>query len=598
MKRSISLFFAVVAGFLLVACDGGSSDRFIIIPNKDSVTIADGGELELKTVYKDKTGELVEKEEGDGISLTFALESDTATAIEVTSGGLVIAKQTGSATVIATLTDGESTFSDSIKVNVELVDTKKIFLNPSLITFEKEKSSKTLEVIGIDKTGFPTKLKAEDISYIVDDESIISLREDFTDTISRLTITTKTDDVGYTFITPQYNYADSIVITGSPALAQIYPTPQPNKPRESSSGGDFASVVNTYNSKSQRVLNIAHSDGHEKVYFHKFDSSAGVWADQTLTLEEYANIQALKLQVVGDIFYIVVATDDSVVLFASDDEGRSWSTLPIELEAQITSAQITVINETITVYYYDEDSLSLNTITVTGNTHAITTISSGKEINHFDFVLNNAGEVRGAMSTKDGVYYISQQDGKYYQERATKAEQVGGVKLVYDRTNNPHLLYFDTKAESKISVLSRGGVFGGWKSIGITSENFSRAGLKDDYSSSFTLDSIANIDAYYDRNNALRILVSEDNSVYYLKEHIVASSDTATFRIDRVATNIGARWLSFDVDKKDRLILTYKHDQNDWVRFWAEPILFDYRDEAVKEKKVTDTITTSEENLL
>jgi hypothetical protein len=595
LKKLVIVFTLALVSIIFTSCDS-VGNSFSIIPNKDSISIALGGEIELKSVYKNALGDIIEKVEDDEIKLTFSIQSEN-NILEVTSGGLVIANKTGTDTVIATLVDGDKTYIDKITISVNIIDVRKIFLNPSVVTFEKDKSSKSLEVIGIDKTGFPTKLYADDMSFIVDTKGIFLLRKDFTDNISRLNIKTTTDRANYTFITPEYTYS-GITITGSPTLAQIYPTPQPNKPRKASSGGKDISLVLTYNEKKQRILNITHSDGYKKIYFHKFDPQIGRWYDQTLTLSDSTKeVEALKLVKQDDILYIIVTTKTSIILYASDDDGRNWDFLDIPQDASIKDSSVVKIGDIVYITYINENNNTLNLVTLKGKKYQSTVLAKDINVKSFYVTSNNNNEYRAIIYDGKDLIYVAKQDGKYYKETMTSKQNIEKIKLVFDRKNNPNVIFYEDNFDAKIVIMSKGGVFGGWRQRSISSENFSRAGLKDEYSSSFTLDALFDMDVYFDRKNILRIIVSEDNDVFYIKEYSTGEK-SSDFRIDRIATKVGAQSLATVIDNKDRLVVVYKDDSNSWIKFWAEPVLFDYQDQAVKEKIINDDIEKIDSNLL
>jgi hypothetical protein len=590
------LFVSVL--LLISSCEFNSNNisRFEIIPNKTIINIAENGLLQLKSIYKDKRGRIIEQSEDVNISMKYT--TDNEEFVQITSGGLIEGLKSGQANIKVTLTDNKrgEKFTDEVTIIVNEVNIKKLYMNPSVVTFEQNNQSKDLTVIGIDKNDFPIKLLPEDIIFDIDKPSIVSLTKHFNNDISKIEIKINAQREDYTFITPIYNYS-GVHISGSPTLLQVQQTPQPNKPHRNSIGGKSIKTINTYGSSNQKIINIVHTDGRNKIYYQKLDS--GHWKEYVLQPEDTFSIDNVHIFNNNENLYIIASTDKNLYLAASDNGGDSFDEINIVEDIEIKDLQSFTIDNTFYMLYtqLSNNDLTLTTFTLESIKNPKSqVISKDTKIVEFDATLNNKNELRMTYYDGESVYYVAKQNDKFYKEKVATSKYAKGIKVIYDKLNNVNIVLFNKSFEGYIAVYSKGGLLGGWKAKKITKENFAREGIRDTYSA-FYLDNITSLQAHYDNFNALRIILSEGKNVYYIKEY-KGSGDSIFWRIDKIASNVGANHLTTLIDRTNRLSVFYSYEKSDWLRFWAEPVLFDYKDIIPKQSKEKDTIPMIDKNLL
>jgi hypothetical protein len=593
---------------IFIGCGGGSdgnnspqkSRSFNLIPSTGDIAIAQNARIILKGIYTDKNGNIIEQKEEDNLSIKYTIK-DTSIA-SITKAGFLSGLKSGTTTIVASLTDNGKTYSSTRKLRVELVILESLHLNPSIATFEAEENVKDFTITGTEKDNSPLKLFEESISLKIDKPDLISVVKNFSNDVSKLVITAKNpnrNNFDYTFITPIYKQS-GITVQGSPSLIQFKATAQPNSP-DGSEGGKHISFLTTKDSSGKNIFHATHSDGTKKIYYQRFDG--GSWTYTALSPEGVFDIRDTKMVEVGNALYIIASTSKGIWWAITDLSLSSVEFFEefIIKDVDAKNINIEVIDNKAYMSYYDEKNQSLVLANISTNGKVSKQVLSvNKDIIDFDMSLNVNNKIRMVMYDKKAVYYITNQNNKFYQESVFEGENIKNLKLLFDRYNKPYVLFSQNSFSSNsIRIYSKGKVgfrAGVWKSKRITKETFSSAGIRDEYSP-FSLDAITSIDAHFDFLNALRVVVGEDRDVYYLKEYLLTSS-TSSWRVDKIATKAGASSIATTLDSRNRLHIMYTYDTNNWMKLWGEPVSIDYGDKVAKNSTTIDTIEETEENLL
>mgnify|MGYP000656333507 CR=1 FL=1 len=583
--------------------DGSSKtfSPFSIVTQSKKIFIAENGRIEIKTVYKDKNDNIIEQSEKDKISVSYSIErSDIA---QITDTGFLLGKKSGTTELTATLTHDKEVFSDTVTVSVEPLLLQDLYINPTVNVFEKEGASKDFTITATESDGAGLKLYKENISFVIDKPSLI---EDpkllFTDDTSKVIITAKNTDKNnfdYTFVTPYYNKGN-IKVQGNPTLIQFKATPQPNSPN-GSEGGEHISLLTTNSSDIKTIYHALHSDGYSKLYYQRYD--AGKWGYYVLSPEGVFGIEDTKMIEKDDALYIVAATNKGIyeaIIDLKESSIEAYKNFVIQ-DIKVSSVDVEVIDSLTYYTYFDETNkkLMMSIVNSQGKVQESITLSTSKEVKSFDIALNLSSEFRAVLYDGASVFYITNQNGTYYQEEVLKSRSIDNLKLLFDRANKPYVLMSKSTFDGEILVYSKGSVgnrLGVWKSKSITKEHFNANGFKDSYSA-FDLDNINSIDAHFDFFNALRIVVGEDDDVYMIKEYLY-SPDSADWRIDRIAEGVGAKSVATSINDRNRLSIMYSYDQNDWIRLWDEPAYLKYGDKTPKNNTGSDLIEEIDSNKL
>ena len=169
---------------LLLSCSGGGSASssneasFKVVTKDDKIMIAQKGRLQLQTIYKDSSGDIIEQGEEDKISVSFS--TDKPDIAEVTKSGFLLGKTSGTTTLIATLKDGDSSFTHQVEVQVHPIVIESLYINPTISIFEEKGDSKDFTITATEKDGHPLKVFEEDISFEADKPALISYKTLFT----------------------------------------------------------------------------------------------------------------------------------------------------------------------------------------------------------------------------------------------------------------------------------------------------------------------------------------------------------------------------------------------------------------------------------
>ena len=598
---------AIAAMFILNGCGGGGSGNdgkkspsvggaskkenpLHIYPEKP-VVASDDGILQLAPVVE-QNGKILENSDDHVLVATYKSSNDDVAT--VSEDGYLVGGQPGEAEVTVTITDQNTTktYTKKVKVEVKTVDISKLFINPSVATIAKNKE-KEFFITALDKAKSPTELESKYFSLDYS-HSLISANPMITPNDAKIKVRAK-NEKGYTFITPKFTKA-GITVTGDPALIQINSIPQINIP-DGLTGGSEIDFLRVKNGSGDNMY-IVHTDDDAKLYLDFFNVKNGMWNREDLDYEG-DSIKAPKVMKIGKILTIYAVVDDNkFVKFTSEDDS-SWVTQNIEsngfnLSSSVDFDNIDYVQDGSTVYALignkDEIVLAKNE----EDSQEFTKIASfkaptGGDIQSVDLALNKNNKLRFTFVTDKGnLFYGTVDSDKIKLEKPYHSDSLEASKIDYTKNNVPVIMY--QKDEKLVELQkTRGGL---WASNPISALTFQQNGLKN----SDALSNMGHFDFKVDRFGNSRVVVSADEKLYYIKEYHVKKS--SYWRVDSIVNKYVGSYVSMQIDNKNRLKVAYSDDNQDWVKYFAEPVYIKYNDgkdksrfdDSIKDTRVVETI--------
>lgn len=598
---------AIAAMFILNGCGGGGNGNdgkkspsvggpskkespLHIYPEKP-VVASDDGILQLTAVVEQNKQILENSDEHTLVATYKSSNEDVAT---VSEDGYLVGGQPGEAEITVTITDENTTktYKNKVKVEVKSVDISKLFINPSVATIGKNKE-KEFFITALDKAKSPTELEGKYFSLDYSN-SLITANPIITQNDAKIKVRAK-NEKGYTFITPKFTKA-GITVTGDPALIQINSIPQINIP-DGLTAGDEIDFLRVKNGSGDNMY-IVHTDEDAKLYLDYFNVKNGMWNREDLDYEGNS-IKAPKVMKIGKTLTIYSIVDDNkFVKFTSEDDS-SWVTQNIEpngfdLSSSIDFDNIDYVHDGTTVYALignkDEIVLAKNS----EDSQEFTKIASfkapnGGNIESVDLALNKNNKLRFTFATDNGdLYYGTVNSDKIELAKPYHSDSLVASKIDYTKNNVPVIMY---QKDDKLVELqkTRGGM---WASNPISTLTFQQNGLKD----SDALSNMEHFDFKVDRFGNSRVVVSANEKLYYIKEYHVKKS--SYWRVDSIVNKYVGSYVSMQIDNKNRLKVAYTDDNQNWVKYFAEPVYIKYNDgkdksrfdDSIKDTRVVETI--------
>ncbi len=585
------ILMSAIASILLIGC-GGSSDGdgkngdkgntpppnpLKIYPTEAAVP-SGGGNLKLVSIVQEN-GKILENSDDHVLYASYTSSDDDIFTVD--NDGNVEGANPGEAILTVSIEDKNTTktYTNKITIKVVTVDISKLFLNPSVASIAKgEKKTFTLTALDNDKS--PTLLEASDIN-IKHQESLVSVSKKINANKSEVTVSAK-ENKGHVFITPEYKKA-GITISGDPTLIQFSSTPQVTPPEDKDSGYelDFLRVKD----KGGDNLYSVHTNESDKLYLDLFKHATGQWKRIDMEYEGEA-ISSPKVFFSGSVLHVLSVVDGYFHVFSSSNKGSSWVEESIQesVGPEVSSKTLDLVSLNGNQYMLtgDKNSLNLYRLSLEGDyeiTKLVThTTESG--IVNVDLTKNADGDLRFVMTLKDGSIHYgtidniteNSADGKLL--KIKKVDGVMASKIAYSKYNTPSIVY---QREGKLVELqlTNGGK---WASSSISSLQFTENGFDGDSA----LENMEQFDFDVDKFGQSRIVVIDDNKLYYIKEY--GKNNETSWRIDNIVTeNVGEN-VSMEIDNKSRLKITYQDTETGWIKYFAEPVYIKYNDGKTKTK--------------
>jgi len=591
-----TIFFMIL---FVIGC-GGNGPEPVSPENEETVTnetnplkifpenpiLAKDGILQMVAVLEDNAGNPIENNDENPLSIEWSIDDETKAAID--ESGLLVGRQAGSAVLSVTVNEinSDKIYTRTIDLKVEIVTVKKVFINPR-VAILSQGETKTFTIIGIDKENSIESLESQRTSFKRDSE-YVDITKHFSTYTSTIEVKAKKPK-GYTFIIPQYEEA-GLQITGDPLLIQIQSIPQPNKPSSNLDGGKCVDFQLNGNGTS---IALVHSDG-DKIYFQHFDAIIGAWAYKDLDKPD-GLVYFLKINANDENIKILAVVDDKMIFWQSSNSGGTFARTELETGIDTHNYGDTIDleyadNNTYILYYNDNQDKELSLITIDEENNIIKdNILTNVKILSLDLNKNKSNELRFILSTFDGLYYVTKQDTEFYKEQVYQWTNIKYASIAYDRRNNPYIAFYK-ELDEKIIVSFR--EEGTWQQDTISSINFGENGLDTED----IMFDIKDLSLTVDRYNALRIAIIGGEDVYYLKRY--KESTQLKWRIDKLTNGDVGEYLAIHIDNSSRARIFFEDIQLQWIKYWAEPIYFDYRDARLIVGTQDDNIEEIQENKL
>lgn len=554
--------------------NNGSNSGLDLHPS--APVVAQGGVLQLMTELRGSSGEVIEYTEDQSFDVSWEVADTQVATIDETGRLRGVSSGLGSTQVTATITqysvpeneDDEreklKSWTQSADVRVEVVDTVRLFANPRVLTLGMNETAEVV-LTGLDDQNFPTNLERERVSFSTD-SYYLDVQRNFSDQRNAVEVGSK-GQRGYTFVTPEYNY-ESLTITGDPLLVQIQPTPQPNQP----SGARGGEHVDFGFSRigSAEYMHAVHS-GMERLHYQRFSTETGSWSYPAIS-SEYVEFN--RLLVDGSDIHLFGLINGNLTWFFSDDNGGSFRDGRVIANEAINSGDLlrAVIHDGTPWLLYQNGSGDLKLVEVRGNDDYQTFDLGRKNAKALDLV-SSQNQLSLAYANSEGVYYVSKNGNSFLREQASSRD-ASKISLNFSRAQVPHIAIY---ANESITLQRRAGN-NDWAGPTFDDVTFSEAaGSENGTTWGFRpLDQVHSLDLAFDLYDAATLVIADDDRVYYAKR--LELGQDSYWRIEQVVDEQAGESAAMAIDHRNRLRVFYQDMENDWIKFWAEPIFFDYRE--------------------
>jgi len=540
-----------------------------IYPNQPIV--AKDGSLKLLPVITEE-GVILEDSDEHTLYATYQVKDENI--LTVSSLGDVTGVNPGETEVTISIEDKNTskTYTNKVNIKVAVVDVSKLFLNPDVSALKKGENKEFI-LTALDSDKSATLIEGQYMKFDYQ-ESQIGLTPKITNETSTINVTAK-QQKGYTFIIPTFEKA-GITVTGDPTLIQFTSTPQSNAPSGASAGEDidFIRIKNG----SGDDLYVVHT-GDDLLYFESFKHAQGKWSRQNLDVDG-SRVEYPKIYQDSTGLHVIVLSDRNLYQLTSTNNGASWAKRKLfEEEFTLSSRDnidlITIEDKTL-LAMATNDSLSLYNISNASATKLFS-IANTNTIKSLDLTSNENHKLRMVFSDKEGITYITEQNNKYYMEQIIQDSNGEKVKIAYNKYNSPTIMYYKDEALKEVEKTTTT-----WSTASISGLKFGENGLSTD-----ALQDIRDFDFVIDRYGNSRIIIADDEKLYYIKEY--GDENQKDWRIDNVIEKDVGNSVSLTIDNKSRLKAIFQNLDTEWIKYWAEPVYVKYRDKS-SQNKISDEL--------
>jgi len=568
----------ITSGLFMVGCgdtdddkkdtsNGGnpkSTNPMAIYPKNP--VVAKDGNLKLLPVVSEG-GKILEDSDEHTLYVTYKVKDEDI--FTVGTQGDVTGINPGESEVTITIKDinTSKTYTNKVKIKVAVVDVSKLFLNPSVAAL-KNGERKEFTLTALDGDSSATLIEGKYLKFEYQKDQI-ALTSRITSEISTINVTAK-QQKGYTFVTPVFEKA-GVKVTGDSTLIQFTSTPQSNAPSGASGGEniDFMRVK----TGSGDDLYVVHT-GEDLLYFESFKHKQGKWSRQKLDVDG-STVEYPKIYKDSDGIHVIVVSDNTFYKFSSENNGGSWTKNKLfEKKFSISSENnldVISIGNKMILGFSTDDILYVYNI-ANNSTEKLFEMKNVDDIKSLKLISNKNGKLRIAFADKEGLTYVTEQDGSYYMQEIVKNSGIEQVKIAYNKYNSPTIMYYKDSTLKEIEKTNSG-----WATASISSLQFTENGLASD-----ALEDIRDFDFLVDRYGNSRIIVADDDKLYYIKEH--GDSNSKDWRVDKIIEKDVGDYVSLKIDNKSRLKAIFQNRKTEWIKYWAEPVYVKYRDKSTKSK--------------
>jgi hypothetical protein len=541
--------------------------------------VAKDGNLKLLPVVSEG-GKILEDSDEHTLYVTYKVKDENI--LTIGTQGDVTGQNPGETDVTITIKDENTskTYNNKVKVKVAVVDVSKLFLNPSVSALKKGER-KEFTLTAIDGESSATLIEPQYMKFDYQKDQV-DLSPKFTDEISKVKVTAK-QQKGYTFVTPVFEKA-GVRVTGDSTLIQFTSTPQSNAPSGASGGEDIDFM--RIKSGGGDDLYVVHT-GEDTLYFETFKHKQGKWSRQKLDVDG-SRVEYPKIYKDGIGIQIVVLSDRTFYRLTSENNGGGWTTNKIFDDTfTVSSADnidiVQIDNKTLLGVATDK-TLAVYDISNNSNTKLLS-IDNPEEITSIALTSNKDDKFRMIFSDKNGLKYVTEQSGKYYMKEIATTSGIKQVKIAYSKYNSPTIMYHKDETLQELEKTRSG-----WAKASISNLKFEENGLASD-----ALEDIRDFDFVVDRYGNSRIILADDEKLYYIKEH--GDNNSKDWRVDKVIEKDVGDYVDLAIDNKSRLKAIFQNNNTEWIKYWAEPVYVKYRDKGTK-NRVDDTLDITSDKVV
>ena len=533
--------------------------------------VAKDGNLKLLPVVREG-GKILEDSDEHTLYVTYKVKDEDI--LTIGTQGDVTGQNPGETEVTITIKDENTSkiYNNKVKIKVAVVDVSKLFLNPSVAALKKGER-KEFTLTALDSESSATLVEGQYMNFDYQKDQI-DLTSKFTDEISTIKVTSK-QQKGYTFVTPVFEKA-GIRVTGDSTLIQFTSTPQSNAPAGATGGEDVNFM--RIKSGSGDDLYVVHT-GEDSLYFETFKHKQGKWSRQKLDVDgsrvEYPKIYKDNIGI-----QVIVLSDRFFYKFTSENNGGSWTKNKVlDKTFTVSSADnvdVVQVDNKVLLGVATDGVVSVYDITNNSNTKLFS-IDNVEDITSINLTSNKDGKFRMIFADKNGLNYVTEQNGKYYMQEIIESSGIKQIKIAYNKYNSPTIMYHKDETLQEVEKTRSG-----WAKASISNLQFSENGLASD-----ALEDIRDFDFVVDRYGNSRIILADDEKLYYIKEH--GDDNSKDWRVDKVIEKDVGDYVDLVIDNKSRLKAIFQNNNTEWIKYWAEPVYVKYRDKGTK-SRVDDSL--------
>jgi len=533
--------------------------------------VAKDGNLKLLPVVREG-GKILEDSDEHTLYVTYKVKDEDI--LTIGTQGDVTGQNPGETEVTITIKDENTSkiYNNKVKIKVAVVDVSKLFLNPSVAALKKGER-KEFTLTALDSESSATLVEGQYMNFDYQKDQI-DLTSKFTDEISTIKVTSK-QQKGYTFVTPVFEKA-GIRVTGDSTLIQFTSTPQSNAPAGATGGEDVNFM--RIKSGSGDDLYVVHT-GEDSLYFETFKHKQGKWSRQKLDVDgsrvEYPKIYKDNIGI-----QVIVLSDRIFYKFTSENNGGSWTKNKVlDKTFTVSSADnvdVVQVDNKVLLGVATDGVVSVYDITNNSNTKLFS-IDNVEDITSINLTSNKDGKFRMIFADKNGLNYVTEQNGKYYMQEIIESSGIKQIKIAYNKYNSPTIMYHKDETLQEVEKTRSG-----WAKASISNLQFSENGLASD-----ALEDIRDFDFVVDRYGNSRIILADDEKLYYIKEH--GDDNSKDWRVDKVIEKDVGDYVDLVIDNKSRLKAIFQNNNTEWIKYWAEPVYVKYRDKGTK-SRVDDSL--------
>lgn len=605
-----------------------------IFPEEPKVAL--DGELKLIPVVSSAYSQEI-KTPSLNEQMNISWSSSNPNIATISPSGVIKGVRKGVVTITAkvdyNLTDdsGELIYSDidSYFSVVEVVNTvgaiSEISLSPTRVTLDKVGGKRVFDITAVDSSGVLSSIGQGVIDFNISNtlenaDKILKQPTQIVDGTNIVELESSEDRTGYSFITPIYtdSYDGNITVTGNPLVVQVIDVPKATPDERESANldaGKFLDLQVDTKDNGKKELHIVHYDGVDSTL--KYSYFNGTWYTQDINPTQTGLNNGINAKIGISPFKttegraIITALEGERVKLWYQNSANNWLSSDVSLkdinntfytfnsmEDKFLDMVVDRVNQKLYIAYFSPiDSRvfikgakmdSSSDFDFSNEVYSIDTDNS--KLQSLSLALHQDGNFSLAYSTYDsnssdldskGLFYYSFGKANLSSNctpigvKYRCSEKIAGtngqekdVVLKFERDEEtPTILYLTSKDD--LIFTQRTEVATGY------SWSFSNISFDEN------LENISDIDFLFDCHDSPRVVFNSNGKIRYARRDIDTLNNPLNpnrWIVETPEDSEGfGEYSAIDLDSENRAHIVYRSEEDEWFKYWAEPIFFDYR---------------------